>query len=1153
MNNFLRSTRHLDGSIRSIFWRSPDAHLDYETILSRFFPAVEKKLKDIFTDYGNNYGMKIQVKSLLNLKKWDELTGENKEVIAWINTEQIAIDSIDEIPQKIGQASNILISRYDGFVKEGSGLTFKFVDIITIFVNKFRLIHGGCLNALLPKFLQQSKSIIQVKNSKENLCFLYAVCSCLLHPKKNRTRKSKYKNLLTFLKSQCKSISLPFTIKDVKQFEKHIDCISINIYGFEKNHLFPFHITKKTKSQFHCDLLLYKEHYYGISNLSPLICLNLRKNKRKMFVCKTCLAFFYNQKKFEIHNDLCSGKGVRYEMPSLTNNKMSFNNYQNIMPADFVMYCDIESIILKEKKITCGKVKTVRLHQPISAGGITICRSVPAFSSKPFIYTGLDCIEQLMCFIESEYLRVYEHILRLKQKAIYLTEKDIENFNNAKICEMCHEHFTKFKYKVKDHDHLTGFYRRALCNRCNLTYAKLSSVFHIFFHGLGNYDMHYIIQNMNRFQRDKVKIIPKTSEKYLSLKVKNLFFKDSYQFLLSSLSDLANNLKEKGEKYFSILCSIFKNDIQRNLCFQKGIYPYSYMDSILKMYEKTLPSKEHFTNDLTGDAISDTDYELAQKVWSTFECKNMKDYTELYLLIDIILLADVFENFRTNCILDYDLDPVFYFSTPHFTFDAFLKMTNVQLDLITDVNQYLFLCKAIRGGICQASKRYAKANNPQLENFQSKKKESYLLYIDANNLYGKAMTEFLPLKDFTWMEESELTPGYILSLSDTSPIGCFIECDLEYPECLHNLHSDYPLAPSKVKIKYNDLSPYAKTICDVNGLKKTTNSEKLMLTLHSKERYVLHYRNLKLYVQLGLKIKHIYRGIKFIQAPYIKPYIEFNSRKRAKSKNDFDISYYKLLINSLFGKTIERPENRSKVILTSSGKKHEKLVASLCYKDSKIINDNLVGVTMGYELTKVQKPFFIGATVLELSKWHMYNFYYNVLKKYFTHNVQLLYTDTDSFILYITVPNLYNLHLFNLKDYFDFSNYPTNHKIFSNKNKKVPGLFKDELGGKIMKEFVSLRSKMYSFVVDDSETKVAKGVKKNIIKKEICHADYIKCLKTAQQIQNDFKNIVSKNHQIFTFHQSKVSLSAFDDKRYLLTPIYSLPYGHKCLRSNKNS
>ena len=206
------------------------------------------------------------------------------------------------------------------------------------------------------------------------------------------------------------------------------------------------------------------------------------------------------------------------------------------------------------------------------------------------------------------------------------------------------------------------------------------------------------------------------------------------------------------------------------------------------------------------------------------------------------------------------------------------------------------------------SKRYAVPNNKYVEGYNSSKSSSFILYLDANNLYGRAMQEYLPWKNFEWMSPQQLNYDFIKWLEPEGEVGCIIQCSLEYPVALHNYHRDYPLAPVKKSIPYGMLSPVARMICDKHKLKRTTNVEKLLATVEDKDFYILHYRNLQLYVSLGLRVKKIHAGIIFKQGPIMKSYVDFNSEKRAQATNKFDTDFYKLLSNSLYGKTIENPE-----------------------------------------------------------------------------------------------------------------------------------------------------------------------------------------------------------------------------------------------------
>ena len=464
----------------------------------------------------------------------------------------------------------------------------------------------------------------------------------------------------------------------------------------------------------------------------------------------------------------------------------------------------------------------------------------------------------------------------------------------------------------------------------------------------------------------------------------------------------------------------------------------------------------------------------------------------------------------------------------------------------------------MRGGLSIVSKRYSRANHPGLgEKFVKSKKLKYIMFNDANNLYGKAMMERLPVKGFRWMMREELTESFVCGLSPDSDWGCFVQCTLLYPPALHDLHDDYPLAPVKRKIKYNDLSPIAREMCDRHKLKGTLNREKLIGTFEVRREYVLHYRNLQLYLKLGMKVVEFQAGIIFQQAPIMRSYIEFNSQRRMEAQNKFDTDYYKFMTNSLFGKTIENPEKRTKVNLCRTKYELEKSVGKPTFKRSKIIDSNLVGVESRYPHVKLNKPYYIGLTILELSKFHMYDFHYNTMKRLFGRDLRLLYTDTDSLLYEIDNCADPYARIFQMgeQDKFDFSNFPHTHPLHDTSVKRVPGKFKDECGGQHIYEFVGLRSKMYSLKFGDNssivrtESKIAKGVKDCVIRQSLNFSDYLRCLNENEVMEHSFKSIKSVSHDVHTFHQKKVSLSSFDDKRYLLDHIHSLPYGHHSIEN----
>ena len=320
---------------------------------------------------------------------------------------------------------------------------------------------------------------------------------------------------------------------------------------------------------------------------------------------------------------------------------------------------------------------------------------------------------------------------------------------------------------------------------------------------------------------------------------------------------------------------------------------------------------------------------------------------------------------------------------------------------------------------------------------------------------------------------------------------------------------------------------------------------KLIPTLNDKQKYVLHYKNLQSYLNLGLKLKRVHRVLEFNQSPWLKQYIDFNTQKRTNAKNSFEKDFFKLMNNSVFGKTMENLRKRVDVRLVTDKEKLLKLASKPTYVSSKIFNENLVAVHKIKETLTLNRPAYVGMCILDLSKTLMYDFHYNYIKNKYDDKAKLLFTDTDSLTYEIQTDDVYE-DFWSDKDKFDNCDYPENSQYFNKTNKKVIGKFKDEVAGIPITEFVGLRSKMYSYIKDnDTGGKTAKGIKKNVIKKNIHHEDYKNVLFNNKQIHHEMKTIRSQKHQLGSFELNKISLSCFDDKRYIHNDgITSHAYGH---------
>lgn len=1124
------------------FFPDEDVSADLDLSITRLRPALLKTVKRVFVRLRRGYGLKLQLRLCLDLEKFAFESRRIIRVDVWFpsDTKSVLVDS--QLRKQLSLAIGESHTRYDAFVERGSGWTLRSVKQFCLSVIKYKLFGGGCDDVSLPSSLHFRRCCFSVESTKRKDCFLYAVAASLLGRRRNRRRRSKlHDEIVRLLPSVCSGF--PVGAKEIKTFEASCP-VSVNVYGYERKIIFPYYLSTFPDREPCVNLLLYRSHYFCISNLSALISSQLKINRRKVFVCRFCLSCFASVKSFENHRGLCRKDGSQFQLPSRFESQLTFQNYKNMVAAPFVVYCDMETMISNEEIVGQGKTRSRRRHLPASVGAITVCRSRPEFGSPPFLYTGKNCVDKLLSFLLREADRT-RGLVEFLNVPCRMTKSDVVNHRAAKRCKMCHVPFSWMTGKVRDHCHLSGRYRFPLCSTCNLTRAKVHTFsLCVIFHGLTNYDSHFIIQRLNKFDCRYVRVIPRNSERYLSFSLGPLQFKDSYQFLPDSLSSLASNLVHKGTDRFRNLNRWISGEEERSVFRRKGVFPYSYFCDWSVLKEDRLPKREAFKNDLDGSECSLEDYNFAQRVWDLLGCHCLQDYLEIYLKADILLLADCFENFRDNCMNGYELDPVHYFSTPHFTFDAFMRHSKISLELFSDVDMYLFVTRGIRGGLSMVSKRYSKANNKYLPGYDPDRPSKFIMYLDANNLYGRAMQEYLPLGDFQWMSEEELVIDEIMKLPYDGPVGCIVECTVSYPPILHDWHSDYPLAPVKTKISYADLSPIARVVCDQHKLRSSLGSEKLLASFRERKCYVLHYRALQLYVRQGLVIEVVHRGLRFTQAPVMKDYVDMNSRNRARATNKFDVEFYKLLSNSLYGKTIENPEKRTQVKLCNSPEDFCKNVSKYNFKQSKIINRHLAGVELRYPVVKLNKPFSIGMSILDLSKLFMYDFHYNVIKRVFGSRVCLLYTDTDSLLYEIQSEDVY-AELSHIKDYFDFSNYPLDHFLYSEENKRIPGAFKDECASRPIAEFVGLRSKMYSFkVCDQEETKVAKGVKKSIIKKDLKFESYVECLNQNVSLEHSFKNIRSASHSVFTWDQRKVSLSPFDDKRYLVDMVRSLPYGH---------
>ena len=1077
---------------------------------------------------------------LPTIKKFAFHSKDLKLVLEGTDVSELYNEMAEEIEEEIQKVQEA----------EGSGWQFLNVIKLVLHTTRWDPINAGSYIDL-PEALKNKHAIINMKNQDEE-CFKWCVLRALYPKNEHAERidkdlKSKQDTL------NMKGIRYPVNFRDIDRFESQNPEISITILGYNKDErVYPLKISRYTGCEHDITLLLIKDgeksHYCLVKNLSALLQSQINNHKGIRNICLNCFNGFNTPDSLNKHKEYCyNNECVKILMPQ-QGTFLRFKNFPHSEKAPFAIYADFESLIKPmdncDPDPNKSYTKKYQKHEPISFS-YYINSSIDGVY-KPILrkYTktkpeDTDAMDVFIKWLEED----VKAIANIEEKEIIFTEENRKQFNKASDCWICGEYLGNDR--VRDHCHFTGRYRGPAHNSCNLKYRKPKSI-SVFFHNLSGYDSHLFFKKLGSpDKKENIDCIPNNEEKYISFsktiktgqytnkkgevkdKTFKIVFKDSLKFMSSSLGALVNNLPKDA---FKNLLKYFTPK-QAEISKQKGFYPYEYMNTEEKFNDTKLPPREAFYSKLSGRGIKEKDYNHAWNVWNSFKMKTFKEYHELYNITDVLLLADVFENFRDICLKIYGLDPVYYFTAPGLAWDACLKMTNIDLELLSDPNMLLMFEKGIRGGISIISNRYGEANNKYMrKGFNKNKPSKYLMYLDANNLYGCAMSEKLPTHGFKWLtggEMEKLFNNRVIQVWEKTP--CILEVDLEYPENLHDLHNDYPFCPERVECK--------------NGV------EKLIPNLRDKTKYIIHYKNLIQCLKAGMKLTKIHRGIKFVESEWMKPYIEMNTNLRTKAKSNFEKDFFKLMNNSVFGKTMENIRNRVDVKLVNTEEKFKKLVAKPNFKGPpKIFSENLISVHMKKTSLTMNKPVYLGMCILDLSKTIMFDFHYNYIKPKYGDKAKLLFTDTDSLMYEIETEDFYKDISGDVKNRFDTSDYPENHPsgIPTGINKKVLGMFKDEAAGKIIKEFVGLCAKLYSFKMEEGgESKRCKGVKKQVVESSISHEDYKTCLTTGKEQLRKQNILRSYDHEVYTEEVNKIALSALDDKRYILSDgIHTLAWGH---------
>ena len=1073
-----------------------------------------------------------------------------------------------------------------------------------------------------PAGLKGRRGLCNIKNHHDHECFKYAICAAL-HPEAlTRYTRSTAKNWRVYFDElKWGDLHFPLHVNDISKFEDLNPTLAVNVMSWNPEKM--IHVreraTKHPDRQTLWLMLINSEtisHYITILNPEGFLSHGRRCKKH---TCPMCWQQFSSAKPLETHlHDGCLVHGdAPADVVPLEDKGIKFSDWDNKKKTlqHTKYYADFETETVK----TVKTVKTVSML-PETSG--TLPKTVLLGRQDPMSYniqrkretgkagprwkppihfirpSSMSRHEFMRHFWDDLLTAVLEDYNEIRTVEPLVISKDERAWVKAKRkCCLCKERFkNKEIQRHAHHDHETGKLIGAAHAKCNLDHNFEKVVIPVFLHNFTGYDSHLILEGsapalncpLDEFSEYQscfdgdLTVLPVNSQRMKTIVVKPTLppaqpgmkppnivieFKDSMAFLNGSLEKLVESLANTDKTQFRALKehvqSLLPSDkVARGfeLLLRKGVYPHSYIDSVERLHETSLPPIEAFHNDLKDKPCSLEDYEHAQTVWKFFGHKTLRDYHDLYLNCDTAQLGDVFENFIKMCHEVFEIEPCTKVGAPGLFWDAMLKKTGQRLSQLIDLEMVHMYERGVRGGITFVSSQYAKANNKHTPGFDPSQESTYIPYWDANSLYPWAMTQALPYGRHKWIyDPAKLKKVLATPTKDSDRTGYTFEVDMHAPQEIHDAEADYPCLSEKRTIPLDQLSPHISSMLR----EKRTERPRLINHLLPVTNYVVDLRWLQYMIGRGYVVDKIHRAVSFSQSKWMKPYIDLcvSNRQEAKKNGDsVKADFFKISMNAVFGRSMENVRNRCNFKFAHTKEEIRKLSNKHNFNGCCIIrpddyvNSSLVGVTMKKEKVLLNKPLYIGTTILDLAKLKMHHF---LDKLSAIVRVKLLYTDTDSLIIQVHCDDLYKLQDHpDLIDDFDFNHSlrNSNHHLPS-----VPGPMKLEPGTDChLSEFIGLFPKGYATRVIGADSLphkkepfkcTSKGF--SLPSNEATFNTYKDCLFNDTHTDETSICLRSRNHVMHKEQHTRLgAYSSMGDKRYPTKPNYeegifdSLPFGH---------
>lgn len=818
--------------------------------------------------------------------------------------------------------------------------------------------NGGSYISLPPKILRKH-ACVNIKNFNDDKCFIYSfLCGYFFNviPKNSRVYPQTYNNYIKLFNTS--TIQYPISLQQIKSFEKlnAEKNFSLNIFILNKLTVEGPIYKSKVEKEKHINLLLIEEneksHYVLVTNLSKLISSQINENSKRKFFCNGCLSFFARGDQLEFHRQSLCGE-VKAKLPT-KKPYIEFSNYSAKHIHPFVFISDWECILVKSP-ISQPIANTTRTqtHVPCSfAYKIKTTVNDPYFDNIR-LYRGEDCTDVYVDYMKKDVEYIHQHYFSKIAPMELITDEIRLRLDAQTSCIICENLFSSDDVRVVDHDHFTGCIVGMSHSSCNLRVIAPKNVI-VYHHGSSGYDNHIVLLAFAKRKIGKITCIPKSTENFIGFsvfletsnnKTVEVRYLDSYRLLgqsLSALSDTLSSCPEYNEYHETHFPNqTFWHD------HKKQFYCYSYFDSFDRFRETEFPPIEEFYESLTNTNISLENYNHAKEVYNALPVKNLGNYSDYYLIVDILLLYSILDNFRKTCMKNFGLDLAYSWTAPGYSFECCLNTIKMPISLCTDISMVQLISRNVRGGYTSVMKRYNSSNNKYMrEGFNPEKSEKpvYNVFFDCVGMYTHVMSSFkLAYADYEWLEgdEFEYVKNNFLDISPESEFGYLLLVSLSYPPELMKNHNGMPFFPHSMTI--------GKT-------------KKLVTTFYDRENYLSHYLVLAQGIRAGVKLEKVTAIIKYRQSYWLKSYITKCADLRKHSANVFEKNVYKLLCNSIFGKFLQNCLDHRDIKLVTNWKNRTKKTDAMKslrnpkFRSFTIHNEDLVSIELQKSSVYYNRP-----------------------------------------------------------------------------------------------------------------------------------------------------------------------------------------------------